>query len=410
MKKRCQECNKPFQPKRSSASFCKESCRINFFQKQKRKQEKRKSFQQKIQQYQDELIERKQDKQGLDAQAHRLQQDMAKAQQVIDYCDQQLSLSSHAFYEQHLQPKLTASKYAWVNTIQVGLVATSILTATQREQQMRKGFINKKFHTLWEVRQFEVQLQQVREEKQRIIATTEQLTEEKERLEKKLTSLLPYSEVNALPATAEPAAKTPQGIGMGAADLLKTSFNTFTLPGELGRFFGNLERQMLAIGLVGDPGAGKSTFSFAIAQLLDQAGLSVIYFSLELGIGEVTRSMLARHPVSNSMRIVDKATLDEVRQSAQQFDCLIIDSFGKLGCKAEELDRLRNDFPHTIFLFILQKTTQGTSRGGAAINYDCSMVMDVIKREGQRVAIMQKSRYGTIGWEYDLDAEEIIKS
>lgn len=409
MKKRCLECNKVFKPVRSSAIFCRDTCRINHCQKKKRKERKRITLQQKIHQHEVELENSKLNKLALDAQAHRLQQDITQAQQVIDDCEQQLSLNSQAFFQQHLQPKLTASKHEWVNTVQLGIVAASVLTSNLREQQMRKDFINKKFFAQWQVRQLQAELEQVREEKQKLLATTQQLMIEKERLKQKLTSLLPQAEIK-LPAKAEPAAKAPQIIGIGAADLLKSSFDTFTLPGELGRFFGKLERQMLAIGLVGDPGAGKSTFSFAIAQLLDQAGFSVIYFSLELGVSEVLRDMLARHPVSNRMRIVDKGTLEQVRQSAQQFDCVIIDSFGKLNCRAEELDRLRNDFPSTVFLFILQKTTQGSSRGGAAINYDCSMVIDVIKRDGKRIAMMKKSRYGTIGWEYDLDAEEIVQS
>ena len=71
---------------------------------------------------------------------------------------------------------------------------------------------------------------------------------------------------------------------VSGAELLNTEFETFTLPNELGRFLGNLERYMLAISLTGDKGAGKTHFSFELAGLFLKAGYSVKYFSLELGI------------------------------------------------------------------------------------------------------------------------------
>ena len=48
-------------------------------------------------------------------------------------------------------------------------------------------------------------------------------------------------------------------------------------------------------------------------------------------------------------------------------------------------------------------------RGGSAIKFDSSMTIDVIKREGQRIALMEKSRYGTIGWEYDTTTKKTME-
>jgi hypothetical protein len=94
-----------------------------------------------------------------------------------------------------------------------------------------------------------------------------------------------------------------------------------------------------------------------------------------------------------------------VRKAAESYSLVIVDSFNKLDAKATDFEKLRNDFPLTIFILIFQKTTSGTMRGGSSIKYDSSATIDVIKRNGQRIAIMEKGRYGTIGWEYFIKAD-----
>jgi len=48
-------------------------------------------------------------------------------------------------------------------------------------------------------------------------------------------------------------------------------------------------------------------------------------------------------------------------------------------------------------------------RGGASIKFDSTATIDMQLRDGERIAVMQKSRYGTIGWEYSVTDDEIIK-
>lgn len=136
---------------------------------------------------------------------------------------------------------------------------------------------------------------------------------------------------------------------------------------------------MLAIALVGDAGAGKNTMTMAIARIFDLVGYRIIFYSLEVGIGKPLQDMIKRNPLSNQVRITDKGNIEAVRESAKAFDLVMVDSFGKLGCKAEEWDRLRQDFQHTMFLSIFQKTTSGSSRGGASVDCDASMVINLTR-------------------------------
>lgn len=76
-----------------------------------------------------------------------------------------------------------------------------------------------------------------------------------------------------------------------------------------------------------------------------------------------------------------------------------MDSFGKLKTKPEEFDKLRTDFPNTIFIIIFQKTSSGTMRGGPSMLFDSAAAIDIVKQEDERVAVMVKSRFGTQGWE-----------
>ncbi len=72
-------------------------------------------------------------------------------------------------------------------------------------------------------------------------------------------------------------------------------------------------------------------------------------------------------------------------------------------------DKLRMDFPNTIFISIFQKTTTGSVRGGSAIVFDSSAIINVQRRDEQRVAVMQKSRYGTQNWEFSITEKRVIK-
>lgn len=197
---------------------------------------------------------------------------------------------------------------------------------------------------------------------------------------------------------------------IGAGDLQDMDFDTYIIDSELGRFLGELDWNRTCFALTGDSGAGKTYFSFELANLFISAlEIRVKYFSLEEGIGKLTKEKVEQYNLGNELSITDKGSLEDVRIAAKSYPLVIVDSFNKLNAKAADFENLRTDFPKTLFILIFQKTSSGTMRGGSSIKYDSSATINVIKRDGERIAIMEKGRYGTIDWEYSIDAGRVIK-
>ena len=104
-----------------------------------------------------------------------------------------------------------------------------------------------------------------------------------------------------------------------------------------------------------DAGAGKSEFSFYLSWLFINHRLTVKYFSLEMGINETIKQKLIKFKLTQHFYISGQGDLDEVKKDASKYDIIIVDSFGKLNAVADDLDRLRHQFPNTIFVFIFRK-------------------------------------------------------
>ena len=195
--------------------------------------------------------------------------------------------------------------------------------------------------------------------------------------------------------------------GVGGTELQNMTFDTFTLDSELGRFLGELDRNMTSFALTGDSGAGKSYFSFELAKVFIDNGFKAKYFALEEGLGKLTQNKVRFYDLGNNITITGKGSLRDVRRDAKQYDLIVIDSFQKLNVKAEEFERLRQDFPKTIFIIIFQKTTSGSMRGGSSIKFNSSATIDVQIKADERIAFMEKGRYGTIGWVYSIDEGKV---
>lgn len=172
------------------------------------------------------------------------------------------------------------------------------------------------------------------------------------------------------------------------------------LPGELGRFMGAPEPLEYALVLRGDPGAGKSRLLFQLQDLFAGIGMTVADFSLEMSKqSSVVKGYEAQYiHASNRVRIKRADYLPKGLQTIREqaasgkFNVIVIDSFGKVGAKQEEFDKLRKDFPNIIWLVIFQSTTNGTARGGVQAEYDGGAVIHV--HEGG-IAVFEKNRYHT---------------
>lgn len=211
----------------------------------------------------------------------------------------------------------------------------------------------------------------------------------------------------ATPARSPATAKSLRR-ELTAGEILNTDYESFTLRTDLGRFFGDLDRNKVAIALTGDSGAGKSHFAFEIARLFSDEGFRTKFFCLEEGEGKLTQDKIRKYNLSDDVRFAGTATLQDVRRDAALFDVIIVDSFTKLDVDSSEFEKLRSDFPTTIFILIFQKATNGGMRGGSSILFNSAATIDVTKGDDGRYATMVKSRYGTSGWVYDIENGGVI--
>jgi hypothetical protein len=112
-----------------------------------------------------------------------------------------------------------------------------------------------------------------------------------------------------------------------AQEVLKMTFETFTIPSELGEFLGNLDRNKLAFALTGDAGAGKSYFSYQLTKLFVDNNFRVAYFSFEEGLGQITKDKFNQYGIETKVDLITGASYEEVDQESELYDVVIIDSF-----------------------------------------------------------------------------------
>ncbi|PTB91544.1 antirestriction protein, partial [Marivirga lumbricoides] len=199
----------------------------------------------------------------------------------------------------------------------------------------------------------------------------------------------------------------------------RPSENSFRLAGDLGKLLGDLERFELAITLEGDQGGGKTRFSYQLANGFADIDLKVAMFSLEIGRkSDLVRRMREEYLEAenrDNIFITDQLPegFDTIRKAAKDFDVIIIDSWNKLHVKSTEFDRLRKEFPNTIFIIIFQRTTQGTIRGGTAPLFDSGINLEAVKVDDtftNNYVVATKNRYGVTGIQYNITQRKIINS
>jgi hypothetical protein len=306
------------------------------------------------------------------------------------------------------------------NTFERSKLSNQRLDKYQKYTQLKSSIIdNKRAMIKGEsaLNENKTKLDEFKKEREMIFNRYQKSTDEIKRLDllinkpvKRRASSIPYHK--PMPAYTKKimVKKDDDSKEIGAGDLQDMDFDTFTLNSELGRFLGELDFNRTAFALTGDSGSGKTYFSFELANLFITAlDIKAKYFSLEEGIGKLTKEKVAQYNLGNELSIVPKGNIEDVRIAAKTFPLVIVDSFNKLNAKAADFENLRTDFPKTLFILIFQKTSSGTMRGGSSIKYDSSATIDVIKRDGERIALMEKGRYGTIGWEYSIDNGRVIK-
>lgn len=192
--------------------------------------------------------------------------------------------------------------------------------------------------------------------------------------------------------------------------------STFRLPGAIGELLGDLEKFELAITIEGDQGGGKTRFTYQLANAFAEIGNRVAIFTLEIGgksdlINRMREEYLSpqnRNRISRADRLPDG--FKTITSAARSFDVIIIDSWNKTGLPSQDFDKLRKQFPDTIFVVIFQRTTGKTIRGGTAPLFDAGINIEVVKVDDtfkNNYAITTKNRYGITGIKYNIYTKQI---
>lgn len=195
------------------------------------------------------------------------------------------------------------------------------------------------------------------------------------------------------------------------------------LKGDLGLFFGKIERYKTAITIEGHQGAGKTQLAFQIADAFAENDYKVAFWAIELG---AQSELITRHKEKyikpgnrDNIFVTDNEYLSNIKLAAPHFDIMIIDSFTKVKYDqsgeyvySKELDALRNEFPQTIFIVLFQRNSKETIRGGPAPLFDAGINIEVVKVDdtfANNYAKTSKNRYGQSGLMYSIAKKTLVK-
>ena len=215
---------------------------------------------------------------------------------------------------------------------------------------------------------------------------------------------------DSLKSTTKPG--LPSYVGSYTAkEIMNMKFHGITLSGELGRFLGKLIRVQCAIALTGDSGAGKTTFSYQLANAFLDKGMRVGYFSLESGFTTKMQDLLMFYQMDKKkFEAYDTANFEDVIEKSGKYDCVVVDSFRSISSNTKDFEKLRKAFPKVYFIIIFQKNAKGTIKGGTDIKFDSSAKIDIkLTRKGHRIAFMEKSRFDTENFVFSIDNNKLLK-
>lgn len=440
---KCIECNSNFSAKRNHAQYCSDACKMKAHRKRQKveksfnesqknalgkvkEQQKKKALDlnrqihfigQKVKGFQLEFKPLKEQEETTLIELQTMQEVVKENKHKIENLRTILALNDVKFYNSYCNDaEVIADNLGFLlnGIINVGLIG---FNADEREKEVKR--VKRKLAN--ELTGLKTVLNEdnlfVKELYQELITIRKHLKKQRKIILVGIEKIKALEKQKLIPVKSALPKRTKQPIlvrnnnfkdGVGGADLQNMTFDTFTLDSELGRFLGELDKNMTSFALTGNSGAGKSYFSFELTKVFINNGFKAKYFALEEGLGKLTQNKVRFYGLDNNITITGKGSLRDVRRDAKLYDLIVIDSFQKLNVKAEEFERLRQDFPKTIFIIIFQKTASGSMRGGSSIKFNSSATIDVQIKDNERIAFMEKGRYGTIGWTYSVDEGRVI--
>ena len=187
----------------------------------------------------------------------------------------------------------------------------------------------------------------------------------------------------------------PEKNTVTAKEVSEMYFPTWKLEGEFGNLLGELSNPFYMM-VYGSPGAGKSTFSFQFTNYLSQTKGKVLLIPTEEGISKTLQKKILDHKADSPNLHVLKATGAIKEQDLSGYPFIVIDSVNDANLSPKDLKDLKNKYPKTSFIFILQSNKDGTFKGGNEYLHD----VDISIKLDNGVATTEKNRMKPKGETY----------
>ncbi|MCF8451794.1 MAG: DNA repair protein RadA [Pedobacter sp.] len=162
---------------------------------------------------------------------------------------------------------------------------------------------------------------------------------------------------------------------MNSMEFANMRFKTLGLGGKWLDLIGDPSTNF-SIMVFGKPKMGKSYLCIDFAGYLARNHGKVLYVAKEEGLDKTLQDKLNDKEVKHQNLYVASALPD----SLSYYDFIFLDSVNKLGLQPEELNRLKEMYPHKAFIYIFQTTKDGRFRGANTFQHDVDSVIEVPER------------------------------
>lgn len=221
------------------------------------------------------------------------------------------------------------------------------------------------------------------------------------------------------PLIDKPAGATPYGFVTSDKRPQKNG-PTFVLPGAVGQLLGQIQQFRYEIIIAGETHSSKSELGMQIADAFADIGKDVAVADWESGGMEsndtwnrVQRNIKAGN--RKKIHVTDEVprTVQGLKDLAKYFEVILIDSGSKLDEYSNQwVDELRRDCPNTIWIILMQQTTNGTTRGGMSAEFDAPVVLKSYRPDEndykKNYAYVYKNRGNPTGAKYMIASKKIV--
>jgi predicted ATP-dependent serine protease len=191
---------------------------------------------------------------------------------------------------------------------------------------------------------------------------------------------------------------------MSASDLVQSTDENdlLQLSGIYESLFGKPSKNF-DLSLSGAPSSGKTTFLLKFAYYLATNFGKTLYVSSE-EFGSVTLVDKLKE-LSEDKSLPENLFFAKGMSDMTDYKFVIIDSITDLGIEIEDYKEIREIYPETAFIVVLQQTKAGDYRGSKEWLHEVEIFADI--EDG--AIYVTKNRYGVYG-AYDFFNKEIIKN